>query len=221
MNFRSAICRMLSLTVGVCLAPQLLAAGPEFFSITNFGACGDGKTVNTEAIQKTIEAAAKHGGVVQVPAGTFMTGAIYLKSKVELNLAAGATLQAVTNEEAYPLVPTRIAGIEMPWPSALINVIGQQEVKVTGTGTIDGNGSHWWYKFWGADYKGGMLADYSARGLRWAVDYDCQRVRALVFYDSTNVTVKNVTIARSGFWSLTFTYCEHAQVEGLKVLANL
>jgi len=118
-------------------------------------------------------------------------------------------------------VQTRIAGIEMQWPAAVVNVIGQHDVKVTGPGTIDGNGSYWWHKFWGTDYKGGMLGDYTARGLRWAVDYDCQRVRALVFYDSKDVEVKDITIARSGFWSLTFTYCERAYVDGLIVKANL
>lgn len=209
------------MAVGVCLVSRLQAAGPEVFSITNFGACGDGKTVSTTAIQKAIDAAAKNGGVVQVPPGTFLTGAVFLKSKVELNLAAGATLQAITNDAAYPLVPSRIAGIEMTWPAAVVNVIGQQDVKVTGTGTIDGNGSFWWSKFWGLDGKGGMLKDYTARGLRWAVDYDCQRVRALVFYDSKDLEVKDITIARSGFWSLTFTYCERAHVDGLKVLANI
>ncbi|HSY20461.1 MAG TPA: glycosyl hydrolase family 28 protein [Candidatus Acidoferrales bacterium] len=220
MKFRSIFKGIAGFAVGVCLVSQLKAAGPEVFSITNFGASGDGKTVNTEAIQKTIDAAAKNGGVVEVPAGIFLTGAVFLKSKVELHLEAGATLRAVTNETAYPLVQTRIAGIEMPWPAAVVNVMGQHDVKVTGAGTIDGDGSYWWHKFWGEDYKSGMLGDYTARGLRWAVDYDCQRVRALVFYDSKDVEVKGITIARSGFWSLTFTYCERAHVDGLIVDAN-
>ena len=201
--------------------PLLGAAEPEIFSVTDFGARGDGLLTNTVAIQKAIDAAAVKGGVVQVPAGTFLTGAIFMKSGVELNLAAGARLRAVTNDTAYPLAKTRIAGIEMEWPSALVNVCGQHDVKVTGEGTIDGNGSYWWHKFWGEDGSGGILQDYSARGLRWAADYDCQRVRALVFYDSTNVVVKGITIARSGFWSLTFTYCDGAHVDGLKVRANI
>jgi len=82
---------MLALAVGVCLVSQLRAAGPEVFTITNYGACGNGETVNTVAIQKAIDAAAANGGVVQVPPGMFLTGAIFLKSKVELHLEAGAT----------------------------------------------------------------------------------------------------------------------------------
>jgi len=203
------------------IGPSLDAAERAVFPITDFGARGDGLATNTVAIQKAIDAAAAKGGVVQVPAGTFLTGAIFLKSGIELHLAAGATLLAITNDAAYPQTWTRVAGIEMEWPSALVNICGQHDVKVTGDGTIDGNGSYWWHKFWGENGQGGMLQDYSARGLRWAADYDCQRVRALVFYDSKDVVVSGITVARSGFWSTTFTYCERVHVDGLKVRANM
>lgn len=220
-KLRYNIGRVLGLFLLAGMVPSLGAAEGGVFSITDFGARGDGLATNTAAIQKAIDAAAVKGGVVQVPAGTFLTGAIFLKSGTELHLAAGATLLALTNDAAYPQTWTRIAGIEMEWPSALVNICGQHDVKVTGEGTIDGNGSFWWRKFWGENGQGGILQDYSARGLRWAADYDCQRVRALAFYDSKDVAVTGITIARSGFWSLTFTYCERVHVDGLKVRANI
>lgn len=197
------------------------AAEPGIFSVTDFGAHGDGQTISTVAVQSAIDAAATNGGVVQVPPGTFLTGAIFLKSNVELRLAEGATLLAVTNDAAYPLLWTRIAGIEMEWPAAVVNVYRQHNVKITGAGVIDGNGSFWWRKFWGDDGRSGMLQDYTRRGLRWAVDYDCQRVRAVAFYDSQDVAVRGVTINRSGFWTLTFTYCERVLVDHVTVRANI
>jgi polygalacturonase len=203
------------------MSPLLDAGEPGTYAVTDFGARGDGRMVCTSAIQKAVDAAATNGGVVVIPPGTFLAGAIFLKSNVELRLATDATLLAVTNDAAYPLVWTRIAGIEMEWPAALVNICGQHNVKITGGGVIDGNGGFWWRKFWGEDGKGGMLKDYMRRGLRWAVDYDCQRVRAVVFYDSRDVEVRDITISQSGFWSLSFTYCEQVRVDGVKIRANV
>jgi polygalacturonase len=114
-----------------------------------------------------------------------------------------------------------VAGIEMSWPSALVNVYEQTNVTISGEGIIDGNGSYWWEKFWGVDHKGGMLKDYTPRGLRWAVDYDCQRVRAVAVYKSDNIQVRDINIHRPGFWSLALIYCGHVTVDGVTVRANI
>jgi polygalacturonase len=127
----------------------------------------------------------------------------------------------VPDDADYPGIWSRVAGIEMQWPAAVVNVYGQTNVSITGKGTLDGNGSYWWRKFWGEDRKGGMLKDYVARGLRWAVDYDCKRVRALLIYDSKDVKVSDITIERSGFWSLTMTYSERVTVNGVIIRANV
>ena len=77
------------------------------FNILDFGAVADGKTMNTKAIQAAIDECAKEGGRVVVPAGTFMSGSIFLKSNVELHLAHNATLRAsedladYNDEDAY------------------------------------------------------------------------------------------------------------------------
>jgi polygalacturonase len=206
------------------LAPPLSAAPPpgRQFSVADFGARGDGTTLNTVAIQKAIDAAAAAGGgVVTFPQGSYLSGALFVKSGVEFRVDAGVELCAVQDDSQYPERPTRVAGIEMVWPSALLNVYEQQDVQLTGKGVIDGRGDYWWRKFWGADGNGGMLKDYTARGLRWAVDYDCKRVRAVAVYNSTNVAVRDLTIQRSGFWSLTLTYCQDVQVSGVTIRANL
>ena len=186
------------------------------FDVTAFGAVGDGEARCTAAIQAALDAASDaDGGVVVVPAGTYRTGALFLESGVELHLAPGATLRAITDDAAYPNRPTRVAGIEMVWPAAVLNVEGESNVRTSGEGTIDGNGMFWWDRF------NEMRADYEDRGLRWAVDYDCERVRPVVIYDSSDVLVEGVTIERQGFWALTLTYSERVRVADVTVRGNL
>lgn len=195
-------------------------AGAAELSAASFGARGDGKTLATTAIQRAIDAAAARGGAVVFPPGVYVSGALFLKSGVELRLDKGVELHAVEDISAYPELPSRIAGIEMGWPAALLNVYGQSRVRITGKGVIDGHGPFWWRKFWGEDRRGGMLEDYTARGLRWAVDYDCRRVRPILIHKSRDVEVKDLTIRRSGFWTLTMTYSERIKVDGVIVRAN-
>jgi hypothetical protein len=93
------------------------------FDVAAYGAKGDGTTVNTAAIQKAIDAAAKAGnGVVVFQPGVYLSGALFLKSRMELRLDEGVEIRGVQDLAAYPVMQTRVAGIEMPWPSALINV---------------------------------------------------------------------------------------------------
>lgn len=211
----------MSTQAALCLlAASSLSAAT--FNAVDYGASPDDETLDSPAIQKAIDAAAqKGGGTVVFAKGTYLTGALFLKSNVELHIDEGVVLRAVQDEAAYPDIWSRVAGVEMNWPAAVVNVYGQTNVSITGKGTLDGNGSYWWQKFWGDDRNGGMLKDYVARGLRWAVDYDCKRVRALLIYDSKDVKVRDLTIERSGFWSLTLTYSERVTVDGVIIRANI
>lgn len=224
-TFRRSMVTLLALLV--CLAGltvgcrSLRSEGPSFCA-TAYGATPDDGTVDTEAIQAAIDvAAAAGGGRVTLKKGTYDSGALYVKSNVRLHLDKGVVIRAIQDDALYPERPTRVAGIEMVWPSALINVYQQTNVVISGRGVIDGNGSYWWHKFWGEDGKSGMLGDYRDRGLRWAVDYDCKRVRALAVYDSQDVEIRDVTVKRSGFWSVTLTYCENVVVDGVVIRANI
>jgi len=99
------------------LFPILLSAAD--FQVRDYGAKGDGTTVDTVTIQKAIEAAAKSGGTVVFKPGTYLTGAIFLKSGTHLQIDAGVELRGVQDLAGYPIMPTRVAGIEMSWPAAL------------------------------------------------------------------------------------------------------
>lgn len=193
------------------------------FNVADYGAIADGKTLATEAIQKTIDAAAEAGGgkVVFEP-GTYLSGALFIKSNVELNIGEGVVIQAIQNNDHYPRKWTRIAGIEMEWPAALINVYDEKNVRITGKGVIDGNGRYWWNKFWGdPKYSGGMWGEYKEKGIRWAVDYDCERVRPVVIWESEDVLLKDFTVKRAGFWTVSLTYSTRVHVDGLVVRNNI
>ena len=167
----------------------------KIFNPKEFGAAGDGVTLDTEAIQRAIDAAeesvsgAEEGAcaVVVLEKGVYLTGSLFLKSNLELRLERGAVLLGTTEETCYPILPTRVAGIEMEWPVGILNINGQHHVKITGNGCIDGQGPYWWDKYWGQDKTGGMRKYYDANGLRWCVDYDCRRVRNLVVMESENI----------------------------------
>lgn len=184
------------------------------YSANAFGAKGDGVTDSTKTIQNAIDEASKKGGTVHFDQGTYLTGALFLKSNVHLQVSEGVTLLASNDEKLYPRKPTRVAGIEMEWLSALINVENAQNVRISGKGTIDGNGQKWWDKYWA------LRKEYEPKGLRWASDYDAERVRLMLISNSKDVTVENVSLKRSGFWTVQVLYSEYVTVDGIKISDN-
>jgi polygalacturonase len=201
---------------------QSVATPSRTFHVGDFGALPNQPHAATASIQRAIDtAAARGGGVVSFAPGVYLTGSLFLKSDVELRVDEGVELRAVQDEAAFPDIWTRVAGIEMVWPAALINVCEQQRVRITGGGTINGRGEFWWDKFWGQDERGGMLRDYEARGLRWAVDYDCKRPRLILVYKSSSVTLHQLQLKRSGFWTVHVCFSQHVTIDGIVIRENL
>ena len=97
----------------------------QIFDPREFGAAGDGKTLDTQAIQAAIDAAAKEGrdgkrSVVCLKAGTYLTSSLFLKSHMEFRMEDAAVLLGTTEEEQYPIMRNRVAGIEMDWPVGIL-----------------------------------------------------------------------------------------------------
>ena len=209
------------LMLALATAVPVVRAQTNVYTVNEYGAKPDGKTLNTKAIQNAIDAAAKTGGMLGFLPGTYLTGSIFLKSGVTLVIDKGVTLLGSQNIADYPERPTRIAGIEMTWPSALINVYQQSNVSITGEGTIDGDGKIFWDSYWA------LRKIDEPRGLRWASDYDARRPRLIQIFDSSDVHLGGdvkaggLQLKRSGFWTVHICYSHNIVVDGVTIRNNM
>lgn len=104
-------------------APDFVTTPSNVFKAEEYGVKPDGKTINTKPLQATIDAAHEAGGgMVKLPQGVTVCGALFLKSNVELRLDEGVVLQAVQDDAEFPDKWTRIAGIEMDCPASIAKV---------------------------------------------------------------------------------------------------
>ena len=185
-------------------------------SVQRFGAKGDGITSNTIAIQQAIDEAAKHHDTVTFPAGVYLTGSIFVKNGVTLRVDKGVTLLGSQNIKDYPEMPTRVAGIELTWPAALINVYKQSHVAIIGEGLIDGDGKVFWDSYWS------LRKVMEPKGLRWASDYDAKRPRLIQIFDSSSVKLGGgLQLHRSGFWTVHICYSHDIVVDGITIQNNI
>ena len=188
----------------------------KIFKVSDYGAKADGTTLNTKAIQKAIDACASSGGgIVTFEKGKYLSGSLYLKEGVNFEIPKGTILLGSTNIEDYPEIDTRVAGIEMRWPSALINVLNQKNVMLSGSGIIHAQGKVFWDAYWK------MRKEYEAKGLRWIVDYDCKRPRTLLISNSEDITVKDLTFQQAGFWTIQLLYSSYCTVDGVVIQNNV
>ena len=179
--------------------------------ISEHGAVGDGATLNTKAIQATIDNCAKAGGgTVVVPEGVFVSGSIFLKPGVNLRVEKGGVLKGSQNKNDYPWIDTRIAGLEMKWPAALVNADGVTNLQLTGEGTIDGSGERWWREYW--TMRAAESNDIDPH-------FKVGRPRLVHIIRSKNIVVRDLLFKDSAFWNLQLTYCDGIEVNHLTVRA--
>jgi hypothetical protein len=194
------------------------------FDIRRHGAKGDGVTPDTQAIARAITACARAGGGrVLVPKGTWVTGAIHLKSNVELHLQEGAVLRFSTRPEDYlPVVFTRWAGFECYNYSPLIYARGCTNIAITGKGLLDGQGEAWWHwvaeqpRMAGVLLEAGRTAQPVAERVygRPAQPLRPQFVSPI---HCTNVFLEGIALNSGPFWTIHCIYCENVVVRGITV----
>jgi polygalacturonase len=211
------------------------------YPITSYGAVADGKTDCTEAIRKAIEACNKEGGGrVVVPEGKFLTGAIHLKSNVNLHVSKGATLAFSTRPDDYlPLVYTRWEGVELMGYSPLIYAFEQKNIAITGEGTLDGqaNETNWWP--WKGQTRYGFkpgtpsqvdkdkraaLFDMAEKGAPVAErkfgNGSYLRPQFVQPYRCENVLIEGVTIINSPMWLLNPVLCTNVTVRKVTLTSD-
>ncbi|MBO0725402.1 MAG: glycoside hydrolase family 28 protein [Blastocatellia bacterium] len=197
------------------------------FKITDYGAVADGKADNTEAIRKAIEACnAAGGGRVVVTPGIFLTGAIRLKSNVNLHIAEGATLKFIPDPAKYlPAVLTRFEGTECMNYSPLIYAFEQENIAVTGKGSLDGSASNenWWAWKRSAESVRRLL-EFNDKGTPvsdrvFGEGYKL-RPNFIQPYRSRNILIEGVTINNSPMWEIHPALCENVTVRGVTIVSH-
>ena len=203
------------------------------FVITDFGAVADGKSDCTAAIRRAIAECHRAGGKVVVPKGEFLTGPIHLQSNVELHLDKDATLKFTTDPKAYlPVVFTRFEGMECYNYSPLIYAFEQENVAMTGEGTLDGQASdeNWWQWKGGKGVPPGSPNQKPARDrLGKMVDENVPvqqrnfgeacflRPSFVEFNRCRNVLIEGISIRRSPMWEIHPLLCTNVAVRGVNI----
>ncbi len=193
-----------------------------WYSITEFGALGDGTTLNTVFIQRAIDrCASAGGGMVEVPPGVFLTGTVQLRSHVNLHVQTGGVLKGSRALEDYMLNGKRVG---------LLFTENAEDVAITGEGTIDGSGD--------AFMIAGRSKKIDSAGSAWtrqksrfrevtmgmddgpSVPLD-RPYQMIIFSNCRRVTLRGVTIVNSPFWTVHCADCDGVIVSGVRIWCDL
>jgi polygalacturonase len=173
----------------------------QVYDITDYGASRDTGTLATAAIADAIEAASlAGGGTVYVPAGTYRTGAIFLKSNIELHLSPGAVLSFSTDPGDYPAVESRWEGVNRQVHASCIYGENLENISLTGSGMLDGNGQPWWEK-----------------QRKAPEDLQFPRPKLISFDGCRRVTIKDLNLRNSPSWTVNPIRCHDVTIDNLSI----
>jgi polygalacturonase len=196
------------------------------FAITNYGAKGDGVSDCTKAFQEAIDACHDAGGgKVAVPAGVFLTGAIHLKSNVDLDLAQGANIRFSTDPKSYlPVVFTRFEGTEVMNYSPFVYALDQENIAITGAGTLDGQASKSVWYSWKQIPDPRELVDMGNRNVPVAqrIFGEGRHLRPNFIQPvrCRNVLIQGVHITDSPMWVMNPLYCTNVTIDRVTVTCS-
>ena len=185
-------------------------------SILDYGAKPDGKTLSTKAIQRAIDAVFQAGGgTVAVPGGTFLTGLIELKSRVTLNLAEGSTLLGSTSMEDYSFEPGS-SGHGGPNPRHLIFAMNADNVTISGSGRIDGQGP----SFWEPSNKPPLAEDQQWAGVAshdLVVKQGGHPSPTLLFVNCRQLSIQGIHVENAPGWTLSIVNSDNVDIRGISI----
>ena len=179
------------------------------YVLTDYGVASDSTQVQTAAIQSIIDrASANGGGVIVVPRGTFLSGALFFKKGTHLHVEAGGKLKGIDAIKHYPLVRTRIEGQTRDYFAALVNADSVDHFSISGQGTIDGNGLRFWEEFW-----------IRRRFNPQCTNLEALRPRLVYISNCNDVQVQDVHLINSGFWTNHLYRCQRVKYIGCTIYA--
>jgi polygalacturonase len=179
------------------------------FVITKHGVLPDSNVVQTAAIQKIIDLAHQQGGgVIVIPKGTFLSGALFFKPKTHLYVSQGAVLKGSDKIADYPIMPSRMEGQNLDYFPALVNAYGVDGFTISGSGTIDGNGLNYWKAFWQRRKENPNCTNL-----------EVSRPRLVFIWKSNDVQVQDVRLQNSGFWTSHYYQCNNIKILDVRITA--
>ena len=189
---------------------ELADLGKQFI-ITEYGAVLDSTIVQTEAIQNIIDKASNQGGgVIVIPKGVFLSGALFFKPKTHLYLSEGAVLKGSDNIADYPIRPSRMEGQNLDYFPALVNAYDLDGFTISGKGTINGNGTNYWKAFW-------KCREENAK----CTNLEVSRPRLVFIWNSKNVQIQDVKLINSGYWTSHYYKCSNVKLIGLYIFSPI
>ena len=210
---------LLFFSVSVLSSFPVSAQSNGIYDVTSYGGVGDGETLNTKAIQQAINAcSAKGGGTVHFPAGDYVTGTIYMKDNITLNLEAGAKILGSTSIDDYPLNNCKIASFTDSYTGkALIWGEDLHNIAITGRGTIDGQGAAFVDKYpskeeWGEQIKFYKDSTRYVPGIKFI-----SRPFLIRFISCSNILVEGITLQNSAKWMQHYLNCEFLTIRNINV----
>ena len=206
----------------------MASAQRQAFDITSFGAVGNGLVLSTAAIQRAIDSCSKSGGgTVFVPAGTFKTGTLFLRSRVNLHLSPGAVLKGSDKLSDYTSYTMPEYGRNY---YGMLFTDSAEQVSITGQGVIDGNNEVFfeWDKAktieWGGKehtrQKDRFRSVQEGIGDGPVTPRDRPR-QMVVFSRCKNVDVLDVQLLNAPFWTLHFADCDGVSVSGIRLFSGM
>lgn len=178
---------------------ELEALGKQY-KITDYGVLSDGK-IYTKELQNLIDTVYENGGgVIVVPKGTYITGALFFKNGVNLYIEENGVIKGSDDISDYPLMITRIEGETCKYFPALINADNTKGFTMCGKGTVDGNGFKSWKAFW-------IRRKWNPK----CTNKDEQRPRLVYVSNSENVTISGLNLKNSHFWTNHFYKCKYVK----------
>jgi len=181
------------------------------YVITDHGVGSDSTKLYTSAIQSVIDrTSSEGGGTIVIPKGVFLSGALFFKPNTKLRLTEGAVLKGSDNIADYPCIPSRMEGKKLDYYAALINAYKVDSFSITGPGTINGNGLRFWKAFWATRDSLKILK-------REATNLEVHRPRLLFIWGSDKVTISNVKLCNSGFWTTHLYQCNDVLIQNCDI----
>ena len=195
-----------------CVSTALLSEA-KVFRVVDYGVSTDSTIVQTAKLQSVIDIAeAEGGGEVVLTKGTYLSGALFFKPGTSLVLQDGAVLKGSDNIEDYPLIPSRMEGRSIYYHAALVNAYHVDGFKVSGTGTINGNGYKFWVQFWNHVEKARV------ENRAWT-NLEVRRPRLVFLWGCDNVVLSGVRLINSAFWTTHLYQCQDVLIENCEVYA--